>query len=204
MTEQPDDAAVERFPPTSGRISGYLGLATAGLILVLSLSTGVHHRSVSVTILCLLGALLVWASLLRPAVWVTRDDLVLRGMFHTDRLPLAAIDKVVVTQVLAVSVDGRRFVSPAIGYSIRQTMKSKRSRAGEVTDVNKPITDNHQLFVETRVLHLSQEARDRLGIRKGSPEQQALAAGVRRTWALPEIGAAVLLVLAFLAWTVVG
>ena len=65
----------------------------------------------------------------RPAVWVTRDALVLRGMFHTDRVPLAAIDKVVVTQVLAVSAGGRRFVSPAIGYSIRQTVKSRRARS---------------------------------------------------------------------------
>jgi hypothetical protein len=43
-----------------------------------------------------------------------------------------------------------------------------------------------------------------MGIRKGAPEQQALAADVRRTWAVPELVAVAVAVLAFVVWLVVS
>jgi hypothetical protein len=97
MTEQDDDAVVERFPPTSGRVSGILGLVTAGIVLVLAVSAWDTGTALGVAIVAVLGAVLVWGALLRPALWATGRDLVMRGMFHTDRVPLAAIDRVVVT-----------------------------------------------------------------------------------------------------------
>lgn len=209
MTQQDADAAVERFPPTNGRFTGYLGLTTAVVILVLALVAGGTDRPLGVAIVAVFGGLVCWAALLRPAVWVTQRDLVLRGMFHTDRLPAAAIDKVVVTQVLAVRVAGKRYVSPTVGYTARQTVISKRVvelRNPGATLAEPPslrITNSPQAFIEERIRHLAQDSRDRLGITQGSPEQAALAAEVRRTYAWPEITGAALCVLAFVVWLLV-
>jgi hypothetical protein len=196
----PDDTAVvERFAPTSGRVSGIVGLITAGVVLILAVLDWDAGTPLGVGILSLLGALLVWSALLRPALWVTSRQLVMRGMFSTTRVPLAAIDTVVVTQVLAVKVGESRYLSPVIGYTVRQTMKAKVGRA---SSGDASAAHDHQGFVEARIAHLARDSRDRLGIRKGSPEQQALAADVRRTWAWPELVAGAVVVLAFLVWLV--
>lgn len=198
MTEQDHDAVVERFQPTSGRISGFVGLGTAAVIFVIAVLDKDTGTPLGVAILALLGALLVWAALLRPAMWVTSTDLVMRGMFRTDMIPLAAINKVSVSQVFAVFVGERRFVSPVIGYTARQTMKSRVTR-GVTESTTSPI-QSHQTFVEARIDHLAQSSRDLLGIRNRSPEQEALAADVRRSYAWPEIAGVAVLVLAFVVW----
>ncbi|GAA4713199.1 hypothetical protein GCM10023349_35520 [Nocardioides conyzicola] len=195
---------MERFTPTSGRVSGIVGLITAGVVLVVAVVDWDAGTPLGVAILSLLGALLVWSALLRPAVWVTSRDLVLRGMFSTTRVPLAAIDSVIVTQVLAVKVGEHRYVSPVIGYTVRQTMKAKVREGQSPTSSSPGPAADHQAFVEARIAHMAQDTRDRLGIRKGSPEQQALAAQVRRTCAVPELAAGAVVVLAFLVWLVVG
>ena len=201
MTEQDSDAVVERFQPTSGRLSGILGLVTAAVVLVLAVGAWDPGRPLGVAIIAVLGALLVWAALLRPALWITSRDLVLRSMFHTDRIPLAAIDKVVVTQVLAATAGGKRYVSPTIGYTARQTVKARVQARGATAGTPNPLT-SHQAFVEERLNHLARDSRDRLGVTQGSPEQQALAADVRRTYAWPELVAVVVCVVAFVAWLV--
>jgi hypothetical protein len=208
MTQHDTDAVVERFPPTNGRFSGILGLVTAAVILTLALVAGDTGRPLGVAIGAVLGALLCWAALLRPAVWVTQRDLVLRAMFHTDLIPLAAIDQVVVTQVLAVGAGGKRYVSPTVGYSARQTVVSKRVRRlhDPQSEVVAPpplrITNSPQMFVEERIRHLAQARRDQLGIEKGSPDQAAVAADVRRTYAWPEIAGTAVCVVAFVVWLI--
>ena len=202
MSEQDDpldEAVVERFQPTSGRVSGYLGLATAVFVLVLVAFAWSSGTPLGVGIVTVLGAVLVWAAMLRPAVWVTERDLVLRGMFHTDRIPLAAIEKVVVTQVLAVFAGGKRYVSPAIGYTVRQTVKGRFQRRDE-PETGHGAGDSHQMFVQARIDAFAQNARDLSRIRLGWSEQQALADGVRREWAVLELGAAAVLVVAFVVW----
>lgn len=211
-----DDTVVERVQSTNGRVSGALGLAVAGAVLVLAALTRDAGLPLGVGIVAALGAVLVWASMLRPAVWTTGHDLVLRGMFSTYRVPLAAIERVEVAQVLMVTAGGRRFASPVVGYSARQLMKGRRQRAGqtggvfsferpafaepEVANPAPPEASSHQAFVEARLNHLAQDARDRRGIRSGSPEQAALAADIRRTWAWPELIACGVLVVAYVVW----
>ena len=194
-----DDAVVQRFRPTSGLITGVLGLFTAAAVLAAALVGFDRGTALGVAILAVLGAVVVWAAMLRPALWVTRRDLVMRGMFHTDRIPLAAIEKVVVTQVLAVWAGDRRHVSPVIGYTARQNVRARFMGRG-VTDQAERVTETHQEFVQSRLDHLAAEAAQDAGVRRRSPEQRALAAGVRRTWAWPEIGAVVALVVAFVVW----
>ncbi len=201
MTEQQGsaDEVVERFQPTGGRFFGYLGLSTAAVIVVLAVVARSTGTALGIAILAVLGALLSWMVLLRPALWRTSGDLVMRNMTSTDRIPLAAIDTVVVTQVLAVFAGGKRYVSPAVGYTVRQTVRS-RSRSAEATRSEGGATGSHQDFVEARLNHLAQDSRDRLGIAKGSPEQQALLADVRHSWAWPELAGVAVCVLAFVVW----
>jgi len=202
VTDPAPDAVVERFAPTSGRFSGIAGLITAAVVLILAVLGWDAGTPLGVAIVALFGGLMVWAAMLRPALWTTSDDLVMRGMFGSHLVPLAAIDTVIVTQVLAVKVGDKRFVSPVIGYTVRQTMKSKVRDARSPSSSAPAPTQEHQAFVEARIAYVAQDARDRLGIRKGSPEQQALAAGVRHTWAWPELVAAAVLVLAFVVWVI--
>lgn len=182
MTDPSPDAAVERFHATNGRLSGYLGLACAGAVLALAIvAWGGEHAPV-VAVAALLGALLVWVALLRPALWVSGDHLVMRNMLHTDRVPLASITTVVVGQVLAVVAADRRYTSPVVGYTARQTL---RNRAGGARGRPAPTAINtYQVFVEERIFHLAREHRELHGD----------AGEVRRTFAWPEIAGLVVLV----------
>lgn len=212
MPEHDQDAVVERFRPTSGRLSGLVGVGTAVVVLALAIAGG-SGTAVGIAIAAALGGVLAWAALLRPALWATRRDLVMRGMFHSDRIPLAAIDRVRVSQVLTVVAGDRRLISPVVGYTLRQTVKT-RARSGGIEQPNlgglepapvradgaRAVAGEHQAFVESRIEHLAQTARDLAGIRSGSPEQRALADDVRRTWAWPEIGVVVALTVLLVTW----
>ncbi len=190
MSDQRPDPAVERFHATNGRTSGYIGLGCAAVILVLAIAGWSTGRALGVAILALLGALLVWVVMLRPGMWATDRDLVMRSMYHTDAIPLAAIDRVAVGQVTAVSVAKKRYVSPVVGYTARQSIK-QRSAAKNPSAKTASATDTYQVFVEERISYLAREAAARSGGSTGT---------VRRTYAWPEIAGTVVLVAAFLAW----
>jgi len=193
MSEPRTDAAVERFHATNGRISGYLGVAVSLVVLALAIAGWSTGRAMGVAILALLGLLLSWVVMLRPAMWATGADLVMRGMYWTDLLPLTAIDKVAVGQVTAVTAGGRRYLSPVIGYTARQTIR-QRSAARRPGATSPSPVDTYQVFVEERISHLARDARDRYGATEAAP---------RRTYAWPEIAGTAVLVVAFLAWLLV-
>jgi hypothetical protein len=115
-TGEPSNAVVERFPSTSGRVPGLICHATAAIVLVLAIKPLETGTPLGVAIVACFGALVTWVVMLRPAVWVTEQDLLLHNMVTTVRIPLAAIDKVVIAQVLVITAGGNRYVSPAIGY----------------------------------------------------------------------------------------
>ena len=177
------EESMERFRPTSGRIMGVIALLIVAVVVVVSLVDREHGFPMPVVWAALAVGVLVWAAMLRPGVWVTSDSLVMRNMLDTRSLPLAAIEQVVVRQVLAVRVGDRRHVSPAIGKSWRQTLKSSRA-----TDADAPTAvDSYPVFVEERINRLAEDARAKAGVRRLSDEQLELAAGARRHWAWPEI-----------------
>ena len=60
----------------------------------------------------LLGGVLVWASLLRPRVSASRETLYLRNMLETIHIPLAAVDELVVRQVLTRAGGGEEVRQP--------------------------------------------------------------------------------------------
>jgi hypothetical protein len=186
--ERADDV-VQRFHATNGRVPGYVGLAGAAVVLVLAVLARDTGVALAVGIGACLAAVLTWAVLLRPALWATEHHLVMRGMFHTDHLPLGLITTVAVAQVLAVNAGGKRYVSPVIGYTAREVLRARRGPR----DAEQPKTpaDSYPLFVEERIRHLAAEHRALHG-----PTEEP----VRRTWAWPEIAGVAVGALALVVW----
>jgi hypothetical protein len=119
--------------------------------------------------------------MLRPSVTAEGDRLVLRNMFDTVSIPLAAIEKVVVRQFLAVAVGGRRYTNSAVGRSMRDIRRDDK-RTVDAPDLSPGG------LVESRIRRLAENQRASQGIAEFSDEQVALAEDVRRDWAWPEIG----------------
>lgn len=174
---------MEDFHPTSGRITGVVGLAACTAVVGYGLLVD-GFPVVGIWVALLVGVL-VWAAMLRPRVTATASHLVLRNMITTVALPLAAVEQVVVTQVLAVRVGEKRYVSPAIGKSWRQAAKTGRGTLKATSETSYPV------FVEERISQLARDAREREGLALLSEEQHARASDVRRDWAWPEAGALV-------------
>ena len=163
---------VERFAPTSGRVMGVLAVGLALATMVYALFDGEDGFEAPVAWGAAFAAILSWAALLRPAVRVESDRLVLRNMLDSHHIPLAAVDEVVIRQVLAVRAAEKRYVSPAIGHSFMRTMRPKTERGGDRSFT-------YQDYVRDRILDLADGARRRLA--GGGPPTAT------RTWALPEI-----------------
>jgi hypothetical protein len=174
------DEVVEDFRPSSGRITGLLGLGICVGIVVLGLVEFDEGFPPAGVWAALFAAVLLWSAMLRPRVRVTGPELRLRNMLTTISVPLASIEQIVVRQVLSVRAGDHRYVSSAVGKSWRQALKSDRPRdPGE--DAPYPV------FVEERLQQLAEDARTKAGITLMSDEQLELAKGVRREWAWPEI-----------------
>ena len=185
------DEVVENFRPTSGRVTGGIALAMVTAIVLIGLLDQEQGFPPVVMWVSLVVGVVVWAAMLRPRLWVTTTDVVLRNMFSTVRIPLVAVEQIAVRQVVAVRAGDKRYVSPAVGKSWRQTLKSsKEPKPGA--------TQSYPAFVEERLHQLTEEARAKTGVTLLSDEQLALADGVRRTWAWPELAALAVAVLGLL------
>lgn len=198
---QSDDDGVERFHATSGRVSGWMTVVTAAATAVVGALYAGDGFPVWVIAAAVLVGVLAWAAMLRPALWVHDDRLVMRNMLETIHIRLVAVEELAVRQVLAVRAADRRWVSTAIGRSLRKTMSSGRRAA--VGTGGRPATSVKYVdFVEDRIRLLVDDARTSAGIRPGSPDQLALPDAVRRERAWVPIAliavAAVALVVTFL------
>jgi hypothetical protein len=171
---------VEEFHPSSGRISGVLGLVICAGTVVLGFAEFDEGFPPALVWAALFAGVLFWAAMLRPRVRVSGSDLHLRNMLDTITLPLASIEQIVVRQVLSVRAGDRRYVSSAVGKSWRQAMKRDRERA---PGAEAP----YPVLVEERLTRLAENARSKQGIALMSDEQLELAKSVRREWAWPEI-----------------
>lgn len=184
-----DDNLAETFGPTSGRIFGVVGLVVAAVFAVVGLvASPVAWGLVAASLVI---GVLTWAAMLRPAAGIHGDALVLRGMIDTVRIPLAAIEEVTVRQVLAVRAGEKRYTSAAVGRTRRQMYRDDQRGTGRAAetgvDAVRQAEESYGLFVEDRIRTRASDARDALGIRAFSREQAALASGVERRLAVPEL-----------------
>lgn len=182
-----DEELVEGFRPTSGQVTGVIALVAVAAIVVIAMVDRESGLPAPVIAAALLVGVIVWSAMLRPRVWTTEHSLVMRNMFDTTVVPLAAIEEIAVRQVLAVRAGEKRYVSAAIGRSRRQAVRSGRP-APASTDAG-PAAVNYPDFVEERIRRQADDARAKLGIQRFSDEQAALASGVGRRPAWVELGA---------------
>jgi len=176
-----DNPDVERFHATTGRVTGWLTVVLAAAVTVGGLAYLDEGFPGWLVATALLIGVLGWAAMLRPALWVRDGTLVMRNMVETVEIRLEAIEELVVRQVLVVRAAGRRWVSTAIGRSLRKTMTSGR-RPPPVADGKAATSVKYVDFVDVRLHQRVEDARDAAGIRPGSPEQLALPDAVRREW----------------------
>jgi hypothetical protein len=174
------DEVVEDFGPSSGRITGVLGLIICVGIIVLGVVEYDEGFPAAGVWGALFGAVLLWSAMLRPRVRVTAAELRLRNMLTNVSVPLASIEQIVVRQVLSVRAGDSRYISSAVGKSWRQAIKSDKPR-----EPGDPAP--YPVLVEERLQHLAEEARTKAGITLMSDEQLELAKLARREWAWPEI-----------------
>lgn len=194
-------APVEEFRPTSGRVSGVLVQVVGAAMVVLGLADVNKEFAPWVIASFVLAMVLAWAAMLRPALRVEGETLVVRGMFDTVRVPLAGIEEFTVRQVLALRAGGKRYVSPVVGRSRKRMTLADHRPASTVQDTS-PRHEKHVDYadwVTERLDELTLAARERAGVRRGSEEQLALVP-VRRFDVLPVgLAAAALLVVVVLA-----
>lgn len=173
------DGVVERFHPTSGRVTGWSTVVLAAAVVVAGVAYLDEGFPAWVVGVALLVGVLAWAAMLRPALWATREHLVMRNVAQTVHIRLAAIEEMTVRQVLAVRAGDRRWISTVVGRPWRKTITTRRTpdTSGEGNpQEGMPYAD----FVEDRLFELSESARTAAGVRAGSREQLALPDAVRR------------------------
>ncbi|MDP2774701.1 MAG: hypothetical protein Q8O61_14205 [Nocardioides sp.] len=188
------DEQPERFVPTSGRVPGVLGVVLSATLVGFALVDRNSGFAAWGIALSALVGVLTWAAVLRPRVALVGEDLELRNMLETVHIPLAAIEELVLRQMLVVRSGDRRFVSPALGKP-RRRLHGRAALGsslgyGTVADTQ-PKGVDYADYIEQRIRQRMSEERTAKGVRPGSAEQQALASGVRRQPAWPEIVALV-------------
>lgn len=199
----------ERLPRSGTRLWSVAGYAVALALLVGTLVDGLGRTDLLGASLALLAAGLTTVVYVRPAVELDGDDLHLRRMLSTVTIPLAAVEKAVVSRFLAVFAGERRYVSTTVQRTLRAVVGARsgggagpsRAAAGEAAGEAVGPAGEADL-VEQRIAQAAEDARRRQGIAQLSDEQLALAAQVRRSWSWPAVAAVavpgVLVVLALL------
>jgi hypothetical protein len=172
------DEVVERFHATSGLVTGWLAVVMSGAVFLGGVAYLDDGFPAWVAGVALLAGVLAWAAMLRPALWVTAEHLVMRNLAETVHIRLAAVEELAVRQVLAVRATDRRFVSTVVGRSWRKALAARRTAAsgGAGPQQGMPYAD----FVDDRLHELVDDARRAAGVRPGSAEQLALPDAVRR------------------------
>lgn len=171
------------FPATNGRATGIGGLVLAAAIAVYGLVAVDARIGVPMLAVAFLLAVLTYAAVLRPRIGVSDQDLVLRQMFSTTRIPLAAIEDVTVRHIAKIRVAGRTYDSPAL--SRRRASLRRRARGME------PVVGPTDLVTE-RIEEARASARRRAGVAEYSPEQALLSAKISTEWSWPLVALATL------------
>ncbi|WP_248582969.1 hypothetical protein [Nocardioides sp. InS609-2] len=175
---------VERFAATGGRVIGVFTVVMAAGLVILAVAERDESWALSLGLAGLALGAIAWASMLRPALAIDDDRLVMRNMVDTVHVPLAAIEQIAVRQVLAVRAGEKRYVSPVVGKTRR---KMRRAEKGAKSEQPKQGEIAYPDFVEERIRRRAEDARAERGIAMLSDEQLVLAADVRREWAWPVI-----------------
>lgn len=177
----------ERFGPTSGLVSGTVGLllaaGTVGYVAVVEPTP----TGLKVALGAVLFAALTWAVVLRPRVLVVGDRVVLRNAFRDTHVPLAAVEHVTLGQALTVWAAGERHQCLGVSRSGRAQIRAQRRQAaaaqlgaGEAVAAAAAHDLEQETYAVRRLRELARGAQ-RVAGDGDSPQP------VRHTWAWPEV-----------------
>lgn len=169
---------IEHFSPTSGRWVGWAGVVLAVLLAGLGLASWQEGWAPTLVVGALLGVVVLYAGVLRPRVSLTPRHLVLRGMTDTVHVPLAAIEQMVIRQVLAVRAGEKRYVSSGLGRSWRALSRTPAATLEQRREISAGMS--HVDFAEERIRQAMDDARATSGVKPWSDEGRSLAGQVRR------------------------
>jgi hypothetical protein len=206
---------VQTYRATGGRVSGVLGVLLSAALAVTFVVSEQASVAVPGVLGCLVFGVLVWAAMLRPRVATTQDELRLTTMFESVTIPLAAVENVLVRRYLLVRAGGRKYICPAIGRSLRKTVRTEMKWSGGSQVLAPGLQTESKLgslrteakgdpdlayadFVEQQLTQLADNDRARRGIEARSEEEYELGSHVVRRRAWPVIGLLVVLGAAFL------
>jgi hypothetical protein len=175
-------APVEKFPPTSGTVTGSLGVAMAAVVGVVSVVTSPDLAGVRILLGAALAGVLIWMVVLRPRAAVYDDVLLLRQEVSDTWVPLTLIDTVHAGRDLVVAVDDQRYRCTGIS---RSRPLPGTQRRGTVPGA--PDAVSH---VENRIREMVAAAH-----RRDQPDAEQQ---VRRRWAVAEFVALAVLGAGFL------
>jgi hypothetical protein len=165
----------QRFGPTSGLVTGWLGLAFCACLIGAMVLGERSVTGLRVSLAAALAAVLVWCFLLRPRVILRPPFLVLRNPLSEWRLALADVRDVDVRAVTGVYTDSGRYDAVAVGRSVRQMLKRDVVRPDRQVPAG-PSEDAADLLVQ-QVLGAAEHAR---AARQPGSEPA-------RRWAVPEV-----------------
>lgn len=123
-----DPNAERRYKPTSGLISGWLGVVLAGGVVVSVLLDDRTATGARVAFLAAVCGLLVWCFMLRPRLVIGAREVELRNPFMSWHVPLASVRRVAVRAVTRVYTDERRYDGVAVGRPVRSLMRARPQR----------------------------------------------------------------------------
>jgi hypothetical protein len=196
VTKSTIDSARRVFGPTTGLVTGWLGLAIAAAVVVFTLVEDRTAVGARVVLGALVGALVLWCYLLRPRVILEADRLELRNAFSTWAIPWTRVGDVLVRTVTRIYVGERAYVGVAVGHSARSMMRAARKE--RKTLVAEPHVSTRA--VDQPLPSLIEEAiRDRARTAQEAAGPDVARGEITRTWAVPELVALLVLVVAFAA-----
>jgi hypothetical protein len=129
------DGPLERFP-CSSRVIGLVSLAALVVAIVVVAAYGLSLARAAVLAGAVLLGLGVWLTMVRPAVHLYGDHLLVRNALTDISVPWHLVESVEVRQVLVIRTEERMVHGLAVGRSARKQMRAARHGrdAGSIGD----------------------------------------------------------------------
>jgi hypothetical protein len=119
------DGPLERFPCAS-RVMGLVSLVALAVAIGVVMTDGLSLGRAAALAGVVLLALAVWLTMVRPAVHLYRDHLMVRNALTDTSVPWHLVESVEVRQVLVIRTEERLVHGLAVGRSARKQMRSAR------------------------------------------------------------------------------
>ncbi len=170
------------FGPTSGGISGVIGVLSGLGLAVVTLVHGPGLGELRYVFGGVAFAALTWAVLLRPRVRLLADKVELRNGFSEFLIPYAVVSDIAVRSFTVVQVDKKRYIGLAVGRS-RTSMT--RRRKDELLREHPDLASGKSLDGASEADLLLVTLEDR--VKLAHEGDRGVPSPVQRHWSLPAI-----------------